>query len=214
MIERHFAWFRQETGQWLGEWAGQVPAPVLPPSVIGDARLLLLNEWTQQTQSRITPTGSPYAMTAQAWDLDAWDDCPAGGAVCLDVTLYLRPVGDFFWAVFDGVDRLLDFRETRTFVQMSTETLCLDASVRSDRPVRSTAAKRVADVTGTPFEPWADRLRGSFVKRDGRIVFEPDAPGALPEAVVVTLTDRNPDLALWAGLDAARLPLATVAGRA
>lgn len=206
MTDRHFAWFCVETGQWLGEWAGRVPAPVLPSSVLGDARLMLLNEWAQQTQSRITPSGSPYQMHAQAWDMSAWDDCPVGGAVCLDVTMYGWPVGDFFWAVFDGVDRRLDFRETRTFLEMSTDRLRLDASVRSARPVRATDAKRIADVTGTALEPWFGRLHGQFVKRDGRIVFAPDNPHALPEAVTASLTDRNPGLPFVREIDPARLP--------
>ena len=168
---------------------------------------MLLNEWTQQTQSRITPNGSPYPMTAQAWDLDAWDDCPPGGAVCLDVTMYGWPVGDFFWALFDGVDRLLDFREQRAYLELTPTTAILDASVRSTRPMRSTPHKLVADVTGTPLEPWIDRLHGRLVRRGGRIMFEPFSPG-LPEAIVLAITDRNEDLALLTHIDVAAIPAA------
>lgn len=210
MTDRHLAWFRVDDGFWLGEWAGRVPAPMVPPSVIGDARLMLLNEWVQQTQRLITPSGSPYEMRSQVWDRDAWDDCPAGGAVCLDVTLYGWPVGDFYWSVFDGVDRLLDFREMRAFLQLSTETLWLDANVRSPRPIRSTPAKVIGDVTGTPLAPWIGRLHGQFVKRDGRIVFQPNALDDLPEAIALSLTDRNPDLGMLTHVDAARLQPALV----
>ena len=110
MVSRHFAWFRVDTGGWIGEWAGQVPAPRIQPSLVGNARIAVLNEWTQQIQRGITPFGSAYQTDAKAWNLDAWDDCPPGGAVCLDVTLYHWPVGDFQWACFDGVDRVTDFR--------------------------------------------------------------------------------------------------------
>lgn len=209
-VVRHLAWFRVETGRWIGEWQGAVPAPVVPPSLIGDARRLVLNEWLQQTQRGITPFASAYSTMAQAWDLDAWDDCPPGGAVCLDVTMYCWPAGDFYWAVFDGVDRLLDFREMRAWLELTPALAMLDASVRSPRPVRSTPQKLVADVTGTPLEPWVDWLHGRLVRRDGRIVFEPVRPG-LPEAVVLSLTDRNEDLALLQDLDPARIPLKEIA---
>lgn len=206
MTERHFAWFRQEDGRWIGEWQGRVPAPVVPPSLTGEARLMVLNEWLQQVQRGITPFASAYATSAQAWDLDAWDDCPPGGAVCLDVTMYNWPVGDFSWSVFDGVDRLLDFREMRTYLQLTPATATLDASLHSPRPVRSMPQKLVADVTGTPLAPWIDQLHGRLVRRDGRIVFEPFRPG-LPEAVVLAITDRNDDLALLRGLERDAIPL-------
>ena len=199
MTECHLAWFRVDEGRWLGEWQGTLPAPVVPPHLIGDARLMLLNEWLQQTQRAISPFGSPYPMTAQCWDLDAWDDCPPGGAVCMDVSMYNWPVGDFQWAVFDGTDRLLDFREMRTYLELTPQTAMLDATAHSPRPIRATATKLIADVTGTPLEPWADRLHGRFVRRDGRIVFEPFAGAQLPEAIVLALCDRNPDI--WPILD-------------
>ena len=208
MVGRHFAWFNVESGAWIGEWLGTVPAPSVPPSLIGDARLMLLNEWQQQVQRMITPSGSPYVMCEQVWDLDAWDNCPDSGAVCLDVTLYQWPVGDFYYAIFDGVDRILDFREMRTFLQMTPARATLDAHTKSPRPVRSTPTKLVVDITGTPLEPWVDRLDGQFVKRDGRIVFEPSRAG-LPDAVSLSLTDRNPDLGvLLSNIDPDRVLLA------
>lgn len=207
MLERHLAWFRVDEGRWLGEWQGALPTPVVPPSVIGDARLRLLNEWLQHTQRGITPFASAYPMTAQAWDRDAWDDCPAGGAVCLDVTMYNWPVGDFYYALFDGVDRLLDFRDMRTFLQLNPALVAIDAHTKSPRPVRSTPTKLIADITGTPLEPWVDRLHGQLARRDGRLVFEPFLPG-LPEAVVLSITDCNPHFGILRALDQAALPLA------
>ena len=180
MVTRHFAWFRCETGAWIGEWQGRVPAPEIPPELIGDARQIVLNAWLQRIASVISPaiapahvsgagrvdlmpsghasvSGAQVANDASAlknasvylgachapivtldatWDLDAWDDCPPGGAVCLDVTLYCWPVGDFYWAVFDGVDQLLDFREMRAWLQLTLATAQIDASVRSPRLVR------------------------------------------------------------------------------
>ena len=196
MMDRHFAWFRMQDGQWIGEWTGHVPSPTVPASLIGDARLMLLNEWTQQTQRGITPFASAYETTAQAWDLDAWDDCPPGGAVCLDVTMYNWPVGDFVWAVFDGVDRLGDFREMRTYLQLTPATAMIDAVAKSPRPIRDKPTKLIADITGTSLEPFAERLMGRLVRRDGRIVFEPNQ-AELPEAVVLSITDRNPDLSIF-----------------
>ena len=154
MQERHFAWFIVETGAYIGEWQGRVPAPVVPQHLIGDARLMVLNEWQQQIQRGITPFASAWPTTAQAWNLDAWDDCPPGGAVCLDVTMYCWPVGDFQWAVFDGVDRLIDFREMRAYLEVTPQTAMRDASVRSPRQVFSTPQKLVVDVTGTPLDPF------------------------------------------------------------
>ena len=203
---RHLAWYGVETGAYIGEWQGHVPAPLVPPTLIGEARMMLLNEWTQQMQARITPSGSPYPMTAQAWDLDAWDDCPDGGAVCLDVTMYNWPVGDFVWSVFDGVDRLLDFREMRAYLELTPATATLDVSLHSPRPVRATPQKLVADVTGTPLEPWIDRLHGRLARRDGRIVFVPFESSGVPEAVMLSITDRNEDLAMVRRLDPASIP--------
>lgn len=204
---RHLAWFNTETGGWIGEWMGHLPAPVVPSTVTEEGRLQMLNAWLQDAQRLITPAGSPYAVTAQLWDLDAWDDCPDGAAVCLDTTRYGWPVGDFQWAVFDGWDRLLDFREMRAYLELTPATAMLDASVHGPRPVRSTPEKIVADVTGTPLEPWVDQLHGRLIRRDGRIVFEPFWPG-VPEAVVLSITDRTLDLALLGGLEHAAIPLA------
>ena len=175
---RHLVWFDVGTGAWIGEWCGRVPAPVIPAALIGDARLLLVNEWLQQTQRLITPSGSPYQVRAQAWDLDAWDDCPTGGAVCLDVTMYGWPVGDFVWAQFDGVDRILDFRESRRYLQLTPATLTLDANTESARPVRSLPEKCVLDITGTPLEPFYGRLFGRVVRRGGALALEGGPPDA------------------------------------
>lgn len=172
MVTRHLAWFNVQTGAYIGEWQGLVPTPLLPPSLIGDARLMVLNEWLQQVQRVITPSGSPYPVTWQSWDLDAWDDCPDGGAVCLDVTMYQWPVGDFVWAQFDDVDRRLDFREMRKYLEITTSTLMLDANHASPRPVRSTPDKAVIDITGTPLGQLHGRLFGRLVKRDGTVRLE------------------------------------------
>ena len=59
MGTRHLVWFRVETGGWLGEWYGALPAPQVPPPLIGDARLMFLNACLQQAQRAISPFGSP-----------------------------------------------------------------------------------------------------------------------------------------------------------
>lgn len=199
MVLRHFAWFTVDTGAWIGEWAGRLPTPVVPPALSGEARRLLLETWQHQAQSAITPAGAPYPTAAAVWDLDAWDTCPSGGAVCLDVTLYGWPVGDFRWAIFDSVDRLLDFRDQRTYVQVTPARAALDVVARSARPIRSTPEKLVIDLTGTSLEPLAGDLFGPLVRRDGRLLLLPSA--ALPEAVRVTLCQENPDLTRLDALD-------------
>ncbi len=206
MVERHFAWFRLDGGRWLGEWAGHVPATVMPIGLIGNARLHVLNEWLQHVQRGISPCASRYEMRAQSWDVDGWENCPSGGAVCLDVTLYGWPVGDFRWAIFDGVDRFLDFRDMRTYLELSASTIQIDVTARSARPIRSTDTKRIADITGTVFESWIDRLRGQFIKRDGRIIFVPSDAG-VPEGILHQLTDQNPELAALGELDWSQAPL-------
>lgn len=205
---RHLAWFLLETGQCLGEWSGRLPFPTVPIAG-GEARTLALNAWLHEAQRLITPNGSPYPMTAQAWNLKAWDACLPGEAVCLDVTQYQWPVGDFVWSVFDGVDRLLDLRDMRIFLQVVPQTGIIDCYGESGRPMRDTPTKLIADVTGTEFEPWAQQiLGGRFVRRDGRIVFDPREGSQIPEPVILALCDRNPDLALLHQLDPARIPLA------
>lgn len=72
----------------------------------------------------------------------------------------------------------------------------ITATAHSLRPVRATAQQRIADVTGTMFEPWADRLQGRFVRRDGRIVFEP-LHETLPDSIVRALCDANPAVLPW-----------------
>lgn len=169
---RHLAWFNAQTGDWIGEWQGLVPAPVVPPALLGEARLTLLNAWLHAVQARITPGGAAYPTHGELWNRDAWDDCPPGGAVCLDVTLYAWPVGDFIWARFDHVDRRLEFPEMRRYLQVAPDTCCLDANTESPRPVRSTRAKAVLDITGTPLEAFYGQLFGSLVRRRGELVLE------------------------------------------
>lgn len=196
-VERHLAWFRLDTGYWLGEWRGAVPAPTVPPELLGEARLQFLNAWLQRVQQFITPAGAPWDTQASVWNEAAWDDCPPGGAVCLDVSMYGWPVGDFRWAVFDGVDRLLDFRDQRTYLQLRPATARIDAHGRSPRPIRSTPDAVMADVTGTPLEPVAGHLLGQWRRHDGRLVWVPDdAHATLPDPAMLSLAGPTPVLAL------------------
>ena len=205
-VERHLAWLRVETGAWIGEWSGSLPFPVVPPFLVGDARMVLMNEWLHRAQRGITPYGSPHPVSEEAWDRDAWEDCPPGGAVCLDVTMYGWPVGDFRWSCFDGTDRVVDFRDVRTYLEVSTETAQLDINLRSARQCLPTPTKLIADVTGTPMADLFGRLHGQLVRRDGRFVFLPSFE--VPEAVVALLTDRNCDVeGITRTLDPERVPV-------
>lgn len=181
---RHLAWFDTATGGWLGEWDGALPVPVVPATLTGDARMQVMNAWLQRVQGAITPSGSPYVVEAQAWDLAAWDACADGAAVCLDVSLYGWPVGDFRWACFDQVDGLVDFREWRVYLEVQRQTARLDVNLRSPRQVSSTPERVIVDVTGTPLAPHVGRLFGRFERRDGRIMFLPDHGGSLPPMIV------------------------------
>lgn len=206
---RHLAWFRVDSGAWLGEWIGRIPAPQIPPHLIGDARLMLLNEWQQQVQRYITPSGSPYEVREQRWDLDEWDACPNGGAACIDVTMYAYPLGDFRLARFDAISRTVDFPEQHAFLQLDTPTASIDAAGRSARQVLSKPGRLVADVAGTMFEPVVELLRGNVAKKDGRLVFNPLHPERLPSTIKQAIADPTDGLQTLKELDPAAVPEAS-----
>lgn len=206
--KRHLAWFNVHSGAWIGEWCGHVPSPHCPPSLIGEARRAVLQTWLQQLQRFITPGGAPYPTTASCWHITAWDECPAGGAVCLDVTMYRWPVGDFRWAVFDGIDRILDYREMRSYLQVTPATAQIDVNATSPRPIRSTSTKMVADITGTSLEPFVGQLFGQLMRQNGRLRFHPAQGFQLPDTVILSITDRNADLGELVQLEPEAIPLA------
>src|SRR3990167_4046066 len=169
----HLAWFNHEDGRWIGEWAGALPAPTIVPGLIGEARLLALNAWQQEHQRYITPDGSPFPMHDQLWDRNRWDECPAGGAVCLDVTRFAWPVGDHVWHVWDDHHQALDWPDDYRFIEVDTD-LKVIAHQQSHRPVRSAVpGQRVLLISGTSLEPFYDDLWGQFVQRDGTWGFQP-----------------------------------------
>jgi hypothetical protein len=146
MVIRHLAWFRRDTGQWLGEWKGELPEPHIPVEMVGNERERLMNDWLQLAQYQALL--GTYHMHESIFDKVAFDECPDGGAVCLDVTRFNWPVGDHMWHKWDDVGRFLDWGEEHTFIEVDTQTGCVVGRVTSHRPVRPSLPNRVMlDVT-------------------------------------------------------------------
>tara|TARA_R110002110_G_scaffold167960_9_gene369123 strand:- start:572 stop:1192 length:621 start_codon:yes stop_codon:yes gene_type:complete len=197
---RHFAWFHLDDGHWLGEWRGTVPSPpVRLLSKVGDARILGMNAWLQETQRMITPFASPYVVIDEMWDEAAWDTCEKGSAVCLDVTHLGWPVGDHYWHRWDAIDQALESPVQRLHLQVDRATRRLDVNQTSSRPIRSTAAKAMLDITDTPLAPFHGNLLGPVVRQDGRWVL-PSAPAEMSAAITDALeaTECVVDMALAA----------------
>lgn len=144
MTERHFAFFRQGTGDYIREWKGPVDEPDIDPMLVGDAREVAMNAWTTDVLQ------------------------PQPGEIGLDVTQFGYPVGDFCWMRFDEVDRLLDWPVSHKFIQIDRATMQIDTNSDSPRPIRSTPERIVIDITGTPLEPYYGSIFGRLVVRDGR----------------------------------------------
>ena len=187
----HLAWFNREDGGWIGEWAGHLPAPELPLGLIGESRILALNVWQQEHQRYITPDGSPFPMHDQLWDRNRWDECPAGGAVCLDVTRFAWPVGDHVWHHFDERTLSLDWPESsgQRFIQLDN-TMTVHGLLHSHRPARSVAGRTILRITGTSLNPfWSELMGGHFEQHPLGGRFLPNASSRLasvfPEGIAV-----------------------------
>ena len=186
----HLVWFRRTTGQWIGEWKGLVPEPDIDPTIIGDERLRLMNAWQQRIQSTLGPRCLPGE---QEWNLDEWDACPSGGAVCLDVTRFGWPIGDHAWHRWDDPHRMLDWGDEHTFIEIRTDTMEIVANQRSHRPIRDAVpGQHVVDITHTQWARFYGRIFGRFIWREGeqRWSFMPSgtegccAPKELAEAPI------------------------------
>jgi hypothetical protein len=117
----------------------------------------------------ITPEGSPYDTHEHCWDLAEWDDCPAGGAVCVDVTRFHWPLSDQRFHRWDGVGASIEYPETRKYIQVDRESLEIDANASSSRFIRPTAEKAIIDITGTALEPFHQKsLIGTLFNENGR----------------------------------------------
>jgi hypothetical protein len=168
---RHLAWFRLEDGQWLGEWKGHLPPP--PAHLlaqVGDARTIGMNTWLQDAQRMITPSGSPYDVHEQCWDITAWEDCPDGGAVCVDVSRFGWPVGDHFHHRWSTIDAGIEYGEMRHYIQIDRSRKYIDANQSSSRFIRPTPEKALLDITGTVLEKFHGDITGELSDEDGRWV--------------------------------------------
>ena len=208
----HVVWFLRRqmlgtTGQWIGEWAGYAPTPsdaILKRQ--GDARLRALDRWTQQVQRQITPYGAAWPTVDSAWNIDTYEACPQGGAVCLDVTRFGWPVGDHVWHRWDDVRQALDWPDSsgHRFIEIDLRSLRVVAQQHSHRPVRDAVpGQKVFDITGTMFEHAWGGIHGRFaLMENGLWGFDPDntalasgRPLVLPSERKV-LTEARIDLSL------------------
>lgn len=101
-VYRHFAWFRRDTGRWIGEWAGYVPAPEIPSTLLGDARLMALNAWQQQIASMIGPTVGAVDQ-AEAAALEAGRARPVVGEMVEPVMAACAQVCGAGLAIHNGI---------------------------------------------------------------------------------------------------------------
>lgn len=175
-VTRHFAWFRRDTGAWLGEWQGPLPPPRVPTWCTGGLRAWLLNRWQQRVQAAALRGAYPGASIA---DREAFAACPVGGAVCLDVTACGFPLGDHRWHVWDDHARSLEAPQCHTFLTIDRATGSIVANQRSTRPLIPQPAHVVLDITDTPLERHYGDIWGRVVRRaDGRLTFQPSAQAA------------------------------------
>jgi|GEM_PF-6664995 len=194
MTWRHLCWFRLDDGQWLGEWRGRLPSP--PTHLlaqVGDARMIGLNAWLQDAQRMITPEGSPYETNEHCWDLAAWDDCPNGGAVCVDVTKFHWPIGDQYFHRWDTVSAGIESAQMRQYIQVDRSRLEIDANQSSSRFVRPTMEKAIMDITGTALEPFHGSIHGKLTLENGRWVLT-GAPAHVTEGIQRALDDDAVDI--------------------
>lgn len=171
MVMRHFAFFRQDTGEYVRESAGPVPDPDIDPALTGDARSAALNAW--------------------ATDVSA----PQAGEIGLDVTHIGWPIGDFCYCRFDVVDRSLHWGPPRYYVEIALDRMEIAANQESHRPVRSTDPTRlVIDITGTALEPLHGHLFGRLVRRSRHWALEPRHDRLLAEPTQRALEAARIDL--------------------
>lgn len=172
-VYRHFAWFHRLEGHWLAEWAGHVPSPDINPTLIGESRLMALNQWQQEVIKSIF-LGECDELQSIV-DVMSWDACEPEGAVCLDVTQFNWPVGDHRWHEWNDVSHSLDWKQARKFIEIEPLDSCtmrIVANQSSHRPVRAaTQNRRIGDVTELPFSKHHGNLFGLFVKQGDKWLF-------------------------------------------
>jgi len=174
--------------------------------------MTMLNEWLHQVQSHITPFGSPYQVDAQEWDIDAWDNCAAGGAVCVDVSLSGWPTGDFRYYTLD-VDQAIPKLSPgpyRTFIEVRHDGRIL-SNVGADRPLDSVKPfnpvtqqfldQTPLDVTGTALERFHGYIFGEFKRNEnGRMALVPNEDLGLDVAESESMQRSLPEASMDLGL--------------
>lgn len=133
---RHFAFFRQDTGEYIREIEIDAAMPYINPRLSKEIRQHILDSWATEISE------------------------PKENEIGLDVTQFDYPLGDFCWMVFDPVSRMLDWPNMHTFIEINRKTGMIFANVQSPRPVRSTENTLIIDITGTPFEQYYGKIFG------------------------------------------------------
>lgn len=173
MVERHFAFFRQRSGEYVREWKGPVQDP--PSWVVRLGWQSLLNRWATKVSR------------------------PRRGEIGIDVTHVAWPVGDFCYSRFDEINRLLEWGPPRRFIEIRLDTLEVVSNWESHRPVRDAVpGQHVIDITGTWLDPHFGRIWGQFVRQaDGRWGIVPQAnTRRVPALVRQALAEAAIDLDL------------------
>lgn len=170
MIERHFAFFRQGTGEYVRDWRGPVPEPDIDPALVGEAREAVLNAWATDVSQ------------------------PRPGEIGLDVTAFEYEVGDFCWMVFRQPERLLDWPVTHRFIQIDRAALVIHVNCESPRPIRSNADTIVIDITGTALEQFYGHLFGQLVRHKDHWALEPMRDASAPTQTQRALEAARIDL--------------------
>lgn len=162
-MERHFAFFRQGSGECVREWKGAIADP--PPWVVRTGWRWLLNRWATHVSQ------------------------PQRGEVALDVTHIGWPVGDFCYCTFNEVDRLLDWGPARHYIEVREDTLEIVANQESHRPIRSAVpGQLVIDITGTALEQHYGHIFGRFVRGQAGWYLEP-LRGLIPVTTQLALSE-------------------------
>lgn len=166
----HLAWFQRQPSRWLGEWAGYLPHPGREVLTDEDTR----HHWLTVCAGHIGPGGAAYATDEDQWDVEAWEACPPGGAVCVNVTAQGWPVGDYCYHRWDELQQDVVLGPMRQYIEVRTDTLDVVANQASPRPLRdAVSGQRVFDITGSPLAAFHGHIWGRFVWIGARWVFAP-----------------------------------------
>jgi hypothetical protein len=166
-VLRHLLWKHRTNQDYLGEWKGLVPPPEISPRLIGDARKVALNDWLDW----VIRNFDACLLIDEDWDLDKWNACPNGMAVCLDVTDFNWPIGDHIWHTWNDTSHALDWPQMHYFFEvkeLDKDHLQIVSKQETHRPLRDAVeGQQCFHISDTPLEPFRHQLAGTFVRKNG-----------------------------------------------